>query len=101
MRAKRATGRLGSGLKTNKLGRKTLVPRGLQRDFQGFCYRAEDVRRDRAVRVERAVATCRRVADFRGLPPSIPFLREDAAFRFDRTEPRHAGQKETRSILWI
>jgi hypothetical protein len=37
----------------------------------------------------------------RGLPPSIPFLRDDSAFLFDLTEPRHAGQKETKSILWI
>jgi hypothetical protein len=39
--------------------------------------------------------------DFRGLPPSLPFARDDAAFRFDFTEPRHAGQKDTKSILWI
>ena len=36
----------------------------------------------------------------RGLPPSAPFLRDDAALGFERTEPRHAGQKEIRSILW-
>ena len=54
--------------------------------------------RDRIVRVDRAT---RRADGLRGLPPSIPFLRDDAAFRFDRTEPRHAGQKETKSILWI
>jgi len=43
----------------------------------------------------------RRDDDFRGLPPSLPFLRDDAAFRADRTEPRQAGQNETKSILWI
>jgi hypothetical protein len=36
-----------------------------------------------------------------GLPPNFPFSRDEAAFRFDRTEPRHAGQKQTRSIRWI
>ncbi len=36
--------------------------------------------------------------DLGGLPPSLPFSRDEAAFRFDLTEPRHAGQKETRSI---
>src|SRR5262245_25613831 len=57
--------------------------------------------RDRAARVDRPdIALCRRDA-FRGLPPSIPFRRDEAAFRLDRTEPRQAGQKETRSILWI
>ena len=56
--------------------------------------------RVRVVRVDRVLAAPRRV-DFRGLPPSIPLIRDDRAFRFDRTDPRHAGQKETRSILWI
>jgi hypothetical protein len=42
-----------------------------------------------------------RVLDFGGLPPSLPFARDEAAFRFDLTEPRHAGQKHTRSIRWI
>jgi hypothetical protein len=37
----------------------------------------------------------------RGLPPNLPFARDDAAFRFDLTEPRHAGQNETRSIRWV
>src|SRR2546427_9084677 len=41
-----------------------------------------------------------RVASFRGLPPSLPLARDDAAFRFDLTEPRHAGQNETKSIRW-
>lgn len=41
------------------------------------------------------------VDDLRGLPPSIPLRRDDAAFLADLTEPRHAGQNETRSILWI
>jgi hypothetical protein len=31
----------------------------------------------------------------------MPFRRDDAAFRFDLTEPRHAGQNDTRSILWV
>jgi len=53
----------------------------------------EAVRRDRAVVVAR-----RRVPDFRGLPPNLPFARDDAAFRLDRTEPRHAGQNDTKSI---
>jgi hypothetical protein len=39
--------------------------------------------------------------DFGGRPPSRPFARDEAAFRFDLTEPRHAGQKHTRSIRWI
>lgn len=39
--------------------------------------------------------------DFRGLPPSLPFARDEAAFLFDFTEPRHAGQNDTKSILWI
>jgi len=30
----------------------------------------------------------------------MPFLRDDAAFRLDLTEPRHAGQNETKSIRW-
>jgi len=46
-------------------------------------------------------AARRRVADLRGRPPSMPFKRDDRAFLFDLTEPRHAGQKETKSILWI
>jgi hypothetical protein len=52
-------------------------------------------------RAARAVDTgeARRRDVLRGRPPSIPFLRDDSAFRFDRTEPRHAGQNETRSIL--
>ncbi len=45
------------------------------------------------------VAARRRVRDFGGLPPSIPFKRDEIAFRFDRTDPRHAGQNETKSIL--
>jgi hypothetical protein len=57
--------------------------------------------RDRAVRVDREVEVVRRLLALRGLPPSMPFMREDRALRFDRTDPRHAGQKETRSILWI
>jgi hypothetical protein len=58
-------------------------------------YREADVRRVRPA----LVAVARRRADgFRGLPPSFPFSRDDAAFRLDLTEPRHAGQKETRSI---
>ena len=48
----------------------------------------------------RVAAARLRVAGFRGLPPSLPFARDDAAFRFDLTEPRHAGQNETRSIRW-
>jgi hypothetical protein len=36
--------------------------------------------------------------DLRGLPPNFPFSREEIAFRLERTEPRHAGQKETRSM---
>jgi len=59
------------------------------------------VRAVRVVRVVRVVADARRVLDLRGRPPSMPFRRDDAAFRLDRTEPRHAGQKDTRSILWI
>jgi len=39
--------------------------------------------------------------DFRGLPPSLPFARDEAAFLFDLTDPRHAGQKLTKSIRWI
>ena len=31
----------------------------------------------------------------------MPFARDDAAFRFDLTEPRHAGQNDTKSIRWI
>ena len=65
-----------------------------------WAYRAEALR-DRVARVDRGLAALARVEDFRGLPPSIPFLRDDAAFRFDLTEPRHAGQNETKSILWI
>ena len=42
----------------------------------------------------------RRFVVLRGLPPSIPFRRDEAAFLADLTEPRHAGQNETRSILW-
>jgi len=57
--------------------------------------------RDLAVRVDRDVEVVRRLVAFRGLPPSMPFMREDRALRFERTDPRHAGQKETRSILWI
>ena len=54
-----------------------------------------DALRDRVVRV---VAARRRVAALRGRPPSLPFWRDDVAFRLDLTEPRHAGQNETRSI---
>lgn len=61
---------------------------------------ARVVRVVRAVRADRVVAA-RRVDALRGLPPSIPFRRDDCAFRLDRTEPRQAGQNETRSILWI
>jgi hypothetical protein len=35
------------------------------------------------------------VARFGGLPPSFPFSRDEAAFFFDLTEPRQAGQKLT------
>src|SRR5207253_5149450 len=42
-----------------------------------------------------------RVRDLRGLPPSLPFARDEAAFRLDFTAPRHAGQKHTRSMRWI
>ena len=60
--------------------------------------RAERV--DLAGRVEPAVVVAR-LPDLRGRPPSMPFRRDEAAFRFDLTEPRHAGQNETKSILWI
>ena len=50
----------------------------------------------RAATVRLDVTARFRVRDFRGLPPSIPFARDDAAFRLDLTEPRHAGQNETR-----
>jgi hypothetical protein len=66
-------------------------------------YRAEALR-DRVARVtraDRALVVRDRDEDLRGLPPSNPFLRDDAAFRLDLTEPRHAGQNETKSILWI
>ena len=56
--------------------------------------------REERVRVEPEVLDWR-AFDLRGLPPSSPFSRDDRALRFDRTEPRHAGQNETRSILWI
>jgi hypothetical protein len=42
-----------------------------------------------------------RLEDLRGLPPNLPFAREDAAFRLDLTEPRHAGQNDTKSIRWV
>ena len=42
-----------------------------------------------------------RLDDLRGLPPNLPFARDDAAFRFDLTEPRHAGQNDTKSIRWV
>ena len=42
-----------------------------------------------------------RLDDLRGLPPNLPFAREDAAFRLDLTEPRHAGQNDTKSIRWV
>jgi hypothetical protein len=58
-------------------------------------YREPDVRR---VLPARVAVPRRRVDDFRGLPPSFPFSRDDAAFRLDLTEPRHAGQKDTKSI---
>jgi hypothetical protein len=29
-----------------------------------------------------------------GRPPNLPFLRDAAAFRLERTDPRHAGQKD-------
>jgi len=31
-----------------------------------------------------------------GRPPSLPFLRDAVAFRFERIDPRHAGQKDIR-----
>src|SRR5262249_18415332 len=43
----------------------------------------------------------RRARALGGLPPNFPFSREEAAFRFDLTDPRQAGQKQTRSIRWI
>ena len=46
-------------------------------------------------------AITRRIRDLRGLPPSLPFARDEAAFRLDFTAPRHAGQKHTRSMRWI
>ncbi len=33
-----------------------------------------------------------------GLPPSLPFSRDETAFRLLLTDPRHAGQNETKSI---
>jgi hypothetical protein len=42
-----------------------------------------------------------RLPDLRGLPPNLPFARDDAAFRFDLTEPRHAGQNDTKSIRCV
>jgi hypothetical protein len=54
---------------------------------------------DLAGRAERAVEVARLRDVLRGRPPSIPFRRDDAAFRADLTEPRHAGQNETKSIL--
>ena len=38
---------------------------------------------------------------FGGRPPSFPFSRDEAALRFDLTDPRQAGQNETKSIRWI
>lgn len=65
-------------------------------------YRMEAALRERAARALREAAAARRLVDsLGGLPPSNPFLRDDSAFLFDLTEPRQAGQKETRSILWI
>ena len=54
------------------------------------------VRRDRADVVARL-----RDPDLRGLPPNLPLARDDAALRLERTDPRHAGQNETKSILWV
>jgi hypothetical protein len=54
--------------------------------------------REERVRVERELSDLRAV-DLRGLPPSRPLSRDERALRFDRTEPRQAGQNETRSIL--
>jgi hypothetical protein len=59
--------------------------------------RTEDERR---VELTRADEVLLRFVDLRGLPPSIPFRLDDAAFLADLTDPRHAGQNETRSILW-
>ena len=41
---------------------------------------------------------CHFFRDFRGRPPSFPFLRDAAAFRLERAEPRQAGQKTTKSM---
>jgi len=38
------------------------------------------------------------VLGFGGRPPNFPFLRDEIAFRLERTEPRHAGQKDTNSM---
>jgi len=45
-------------------------------------------------------ADLRRALALRGRPPSLPFSRDDAALRFDLTDPRQAGQKQTKSIRW-
>src|SRR5688500_12149077 len=50
------------------------------------------------VRAARRLVVVARLRVLGGLPPSFPLTRDDAALRFDLTEPRHAGQKETRSI---
>ena len=56
-----------------------------------------------AVRVVRVDPVARRRDDraFGGRPPSFPFSRDEAALRFDLTDPRQAGQNETKSIRWI
>ena len=64
-------------------------------------YRA--ARAVRTVRAVRVVPVVRRRDDlaFGGRPPSFPFSRDEAALRFDLTDPRQAGQNETKSIRWI
>src|SRR4029077_20427010 len=61
--------------------------------------RPADARRDRDA--DRDVVARFRLDDLRGLPPNLPVSREDAAFRLDLTEPRHAGQNDTKSIRWV
>jgi hypothetical protein len=55
----------------------------------------------RVVRVDPVVARRRDDRAFGGRPPSFPFSRDEAALRFDLTDPRQAGQNETKSIRWI
>ena len=64
---------------------------------------ARAVRAVRAVRVVPVVPVVRRRDDlaFGGRLPSFPFSRDEAALRFDLTDPRQAGQNETKSIRWI